>query len=149
VFSTSTNNENCVNAYAHDAPLGASAQSTPLTLRKTTPNTKPLVVGKRVFEAFGFDFALGTNLFGIPGGATFFGKEGFGVSLRTQRVSLPSQSPIFVFWPPNAWDTQSDWVNEPVIGYLVPILAHVGNSSTAVFRPQTSGDTNYTVVITL
>jgi len=124
VFATSANNQNRIDARAHQNRLGASAQTAPLTLGEATPNAKALVVGESVFQTFGFHLALAANLLGIPGGATFFGEKRFRVRLGTQRIGLPGKGALFVFNASHTGNAQSDGVNEPVIGNGIPILAH-------------------------
>ena len=136
VLSAAANNKNRVDANAHDAPLGASAQATSLAFGQATPNSKTLVIGQRVLEALSFNFALSADFLGVSGGPTFFGEKSFWICLRTQRICLPGESPVFIVRASYTGDTQSYRVDEPVIGNCIPILAH----TTPLYRRLPASD---------
>ena len=111
-----SNYEKCVDAYAHDTRLRASAQTTSLALGQTAPDAKAFVVGERIFEALRLDLTLSANLLRVSGRPTFFGEKGLRVSLGAERICLPRKGTIVIVRAPDAWDSKSDRVDEPVIG---------------------------------
>jgi hypothetical protein len=69
-------------------------EATTFTLRETAPNTEALIVCQRVVEALDPNFTGKADLLGLTSRAALFGKERLGISLGTQRATLPFQKRV-------------------------------------------------------
>ena len=91
---------------------GFAAEAATLALGEPAPDAEALVVGERVVEALGTDFAALADALGLAGRSALLGEERFGVGLGAERIRLPGEG--FVLGGADAGNPEEYGVDESV-----------------------------------